>query len=849
MIPALRLLACGIAAFVVTIGARLAAADQIVIPEGRLERSGGLDVVYRLDAPATGDGTLAIEWTDAHGRLVDDREVPVTFDNGTDARFTLDLGRVTAIGNRLRATLTLGGNETETRATFFVPPADDGWDDYQVIMWQNQGPEQYAALRDLGVSAGKVYADRSGALVSEFVDPLLDNDLPWYVENIATDFYSAYHRWDPERPKNWRFLEARALYAKNPLDPRALIRDPSLSDPAWLQTIRERLQATVASYARFQPLFYNLADEPGIAQTASFWDFDMSPHSLAAMREWLREQYDSLDALNAQWGSGFATWDDVMPMTTREAVMREDDNFSAWADFKAWMDVAFARAVRAGTEAVHAADPTARAGLEGTQIPGWGGYDYSLLAHSVDVMEIYDYGENVETARSLNPGLVILNTSGGAHEAYGVWRDFLRGSRGTILWDENRRMVGPDAVPGERGLQATEWIAALRGGIGALVIGAERHVDPIAMLYSPASQRTQWMLQVKPGGQAWSERDVDDEYEDNPIRDASARLRWAIEHMGLQHRMIAPAQVEDGELARDGYRVLLLPHAVALSPRAAAAIRGFVTAGGTVIAEGEPGRFDAHSRRVAEPLLADLFPPGPAAAMRTVSLGRGKAIRLPDAAPEGGDMKPILAPILAGAGVLPRFPLTRIDGSALGDVESYVFRNGEVTLLAFQRSPPIYPGAAVAETTPARDADAPLRLNLPGRFHVYDLIGGKMLGETDRLELTLDGVTPTILAIAPAPLPEPVLSAPSRLRQGETGRLRITWTDASPAALHVVHLEITDPAGRLLRHYSANLFARGPFVTHRLPLALNDPVGIWRVRATDVISGRAVEATIDVVAR
>ncbi len=848
--PALRLLIGAVAIFCVpALDAGPVFADSIVIPQGRLERHGNLDVVYRLDAPATGEGILAIEWTDAHGRLVDEREMPVAFEDATDARFTLDLGRVAATGNRLRATLTLGGGAaTEARANFFVPPADEGWNDYQVFIWQNQDSAQYAALRELGVSAGKVYADRSGAVVSDFTDPLLDNDLPWYVENIATDFYSAYHRWDPERPKNWRFLEARALYAANPLDPRALIRDPSLSDPAWLQTIRERLQGTVASYARFRPLFYNLADEPGIAQTASFWDFDMSPHSLAAMRDWLREEYGSLDALNAQWGSSFAGWDAVMPMTTREAVMREDDNYSAWADFKAWMDVAFARAVRAGTEAVHAADPTARAGLEGMQIPGWGGYDYSLLAHSVDVMEIYDYGENVETARSLNPGLVILNTSGsgGAREAYGVWRDFLRGSRGTILWDENRRMVGPDAVPGERGRQATRWIAALRGGVGALLIGAERHVDPIAMLYSPASQRTQWMLRVKPGGQAWSERDVDDEYEDNPIRDASARLRWAIEHMGLQHRMIAPAQIEQGALTRDGYRVLILPHAVALSPRAAAEIRRFVSAGGTVIAEGESGLFDAHSRRAAEPLLADLFPPGPAAAMRTVPLGRGRAIRLPDAAPEGGDMKPILAPIFAGAGVLPQFPLTRADGRQVGDVESYAFRNGDVTLLAFQRSPAIYPDADPAR---AAEAQAPLRLSLPGRFHVHDLLGGKMLGETDRLELTLDGVTPTILAIAPAPLPEPALSAPSELRQGETGMLRIGWEGASPAALHVVHLEVTDPAGRLLRHYSGNLLARGPFVTHSLPLALNDPIGTWRVRATDVISGRALDAAIEVVAR
>jgi hypothetical protein len=37
--------------------------------------------------------------------------------------------------------------------------------------------------------------------------------------------------------------------------------------------------------------------------------------------------------------------DDVRPETTRQAMRRGDDNFAAWADFKAWMDVAFARAL------------------------------------------------------------------------------------------------------------------------------------------------------------------------------------------------------------------------------------------------------------------------------------------------------------------------------------------------------------------------------------------------------------------------------------------------------------------------------------------------------------------------
>lgn len=818
-------------------------ADEIVFPAKTLDRGGTVEVVYRLDRPATGRGTLALDWTDALGRLVDRRELPVALDHGADIQFTLDLGRAVATANRLHSRLVFtdaGGDArtTATEAVFFVPPSRDGWRDYQIFMWQPHEAEGYAVLKEIGVSAGKTYYTTDDEFFAGMVNPLLDADLPWYVENIATDFYSAYHRWHPERPNNWRFLEVREIYAKDPLDIRGYVRDPSLSDPAWLQTIRDRLEATVRRYAPFRPLFYNLADEPGIAQTGSFWDFDLSPASLTGMRDWLREQYGGLDALNAQWGSDFAAWDEVMPMTTREAVMRDDDNFSAWADFKAWMDVAFARAIRAGTDAVHAAEDTALAAIEGTQIPGWGGYDYSLLAHAVDVMEIYDYAENVEIARSLNPELVILATSGGGGPGaiHGIWRDLLRGSRGTILWDAGYAFVGRDGSVGDRGRQAANWVPKIRGGIGALVIGSARHIDPVAMLYSPASLRTRWMLEVKPQGQAWSARDVDSEYEDNPIRAASRGFRWAIEHMGLQHRMVTPAQIEVGALLAEGCRVLLLPNAVALSPAEADEIRRFVGAGGTVVAAGEPGLFDAHSRRLAQPLLADLFPAGPAASMQTTAVGRGRAIRLADDA-DRADLRPLIGPILTAAGLLPRYPVTGRDGRAADDVETYVFRNGGVTVLALQR----YPAAP--------GTSEPVVLTLPRPSFVYDLLDRSPRGRTDRLELALDGVEPTILALADAALPAPVVTAPARLRLGDTGAIRIALAGPSPAAFHVFQVEVTDPAGRPVRQYSGNVIAEGETATHPLPLALNDQVGTWRIRVTDALSGQAAEATIDVPRR
>ncbi|MFZ0695270.1 MAG: hypothetical protein WAN51_14205, partial [Alphaproteobacteria bacterium] len=163
--------------------------------------------------------------------------------------------------------------------------ADSGWHDYQIIMWQSQTSAQYAALKAISVTAGEVHLlnrDEPDKLPKDEIAPLLRNHLRWYVENIATDFYSPYHRWFSDHPNNWRFDEVKKLYKKNPRDSAAFRRDPGLSDPKWLNAIRDRLTEVVRRQALYRPLFYNLGDETGIAELSIPWDFDFSEDSLKA---------------------------------------------------------------------------------------------------------------------------------------------------------------------------------------------------------------------------------------------------------------------------------------------------------------------------------------------------------------------------------------------------------------------------------------------------------------------------------------------------------------------------------------------------------------------------------------
>ncbi|HKD36407.1 MAG TPA: beta-galactosidase, partial [Pirellulales bacterium] len=308
-----------------------AAADQLNLPAA-VGSGQPFEAAYRFEKPLIGSGYLAIEWSDVDGRVVQRRRIPVDLAATAELTFSLDSKRAVTLQNRLTTHLsidrvepdgTVAHREHDETKVFIVSPAGDPWSDFQIIMWQRQTQAGYAALKQLGITAGMVEAehrDEESTYAAGVLEPLLAKNLRWYLENIATDFYSPYHKWSGDRPVNWRFLEVKKRYWENSLDPTALIRDPSLSDHRWIAKVQGRLIRDVDAMKAYRPLYYNLADETGIADLSAFWDFDFSGASLAAMRDWLKERYANLDSLNREWGSAFTDWQQVMPMTTHEAL-------------------------------------------------------------------------------------------------------------------------------------------------------------------------------------------------------------------------------------------------------------------------------------------------------------------------------------------------------------------------------------------------------------------------------------------------------------------------------------------------------------------------------------------------
>ncbi len=794
-------------------------ADEIQIPAA-LDRNGPAVAIWHPSAPAA--GVLDLDWTDAAGRLVERHRL--TLDQPLpEVAVTLDLRRAVLPDNRLTARFTpRDGGAASVSQSGFVARPPPGWDRYQVLMWQDLPPAGLAGLAALGITGAKLMhplaADGRVATAQR-----LAAGVRWYDENLATDFYAAYHRWRPGLSVTWAMDRLRDRHRAAPDDISVFSRSPSLSDPAWLATISARLTALAREQAAYRPLFYNLGDESGIADLAAAWDFDRSPGSLSAMRLWLRGRFASLAALNRAWNTSFADWDAVTPALT-DAALRDDGAVPSWMAFKAWMDTAFARAVRAGADAIHRGDPEGLAALEGGQIPGWGGYDYAKLAPALDAMEIYDFGNAVEIAQSVNPALRVLTTSfeSGPAEQRRLWHEFLLGGHGTIIWDETGEVVRPDGAPGPRGEALAPVFRALSGAIGAQLLDAAPARGEAAILYSQASFRLEWLLARRSEGADWTLRSASSEYADTPWRAATRRAARLLAELGAQPRWVTPEQLAGGLLARDGTRLLVLPHSIALSDAEVTAVRHFAEAGGTVLADIPPGERDDLGRRRAALPLADLAASG--------------RLLLPAWLRQAGAPPDEMATLLAQAGVHPPLAVVEADGRPAAGVDIRLFRSGAALIAGIQRQ-----DSLTGERTVA--------LRLPAPLWVRQAGGAAPDRPVTSLTLQLGPVMPALLVLSPAPLPALTLTAPAQAATGDLVPIRLGLDGPSQLAARFVRLEVIDPAAQPVPALSATIRVPPQGCVWNWPLAVSDRPGAWEVRATDALTGQVVSGNVLTQAR
>ena len=663
----------------------LAPAAELVLPSAALERDGPITAVLRTTPQATGKGTLAIRWTDILGRVVEERTMPVEMTDETEIRFSLDIRRAVAMSNKSGFICS----STACARTARRPPGRDcrrgvrgetarpPMAGLMIMMWQPHTAEQFATLRSLGVNGGQF----SGRAKSP-PDFLPKNNLRWYAENIATDFYAEYHRYRPDRIQNWSFLQAKELYRRDPSSKEAFKRHPSLSDPEWIRTIRERLMEAVRTQSPYRPVFYGSRRRIGGRRSCRLLGFRFLGSVFGRNAGVAERALRFACGVEPAVGNRIPVLGCRCSETTREAMKRTDENYSSWSDHKEWMDVSFSRALRIGVDAVRSVDPDAYAGIAGGQMPGWGGYDYWRLSHALTAIEPYDIGNNIEMLRSFQPHLPFVTTAfaRGGWEKHRIWYELLHGARGNIIWDEKREMAPEGGKPAARGEEVAPYYTEITSGIGALLIQSTRQSDPVAIHYSQPSMRVEWEARsrgyraTRGSGEATSTRDGWTAISSACVSLTASSSRTS----GLQYRFVSYEQVETGELLSRGYRVLILPRSTALSPAEVREIRTFAERGGVVVEDGEPGSFDQHGRKMNTSALA------------VVPMTRWNALTYHQDRLTGKE-EPLhrdAAALFARAGVKPRFLVSGSESRPSVSRRTFSKRRGD------HRRPADQPGAA-----------------------------------------------------------------------------------------------------------------------------------------------------------
>ena len=498
------------------------------------------------------------------------------------------------------------------------------WTQYRVILWMGESgqkslvnPNLPDRLRELGVNSGMIGPGGDASFYKQ-------HGFGHYVENVINEGLCLKFR---SKVTNW---DAFVTSWSETRDMASLLRDYPLEDTVWLQRMSERMRMTANEAAPLSPLLYDLRDELSTTISANPFDYDFSPTSLAAFREWLRTRYPSLDALNQQWETRFASWEVVTPFTTDQIKQRMGSNrpgpdpntdwaevravkldlttasrertrwnFAPWADHRTYMDLALSRSLDHFRKVSHAADPATPVGIEGTQMPhAFGGYDLWRMSQVLDWVEPYDICNAREILSSFMPGKPILATvfekeTNAAMRR--LWHLLLEGDKGCIIWwsEDVIDFSNPELPLNAKGQALAPVLKSLQSPLARLFMIAERERDPILIHYSQPSIQAAWLMESTVDGKTWLRRFSS--YEADHNRHAVVRNAWlkALQDLGFSPNFIAGEELAKGLAASQ--RILILPQSWAMSETELASVKSFSKREHrVVIADGPHGLLDEH---------------------------------------------------------------------------------------------------------------------------------------------------------------------------------------------------------------------------------------------------------------
>jgi hypothetical protein len=667
------------------------------------------------------------------------------------------------------------------------------------------------------------------------------------------------------------------------LDPGGLQTDPTTADKnISLGLALPEVQKYGAVCWAFQDERHNESD-PGMPNA----------EGLRRFRAYLQAQYPTLDALNASWGSNWTTWDAVMPTLTKD-LTPATRNLAPWTDFRLYVADQEYQADKRHADQVRAAlGPDTYIGIDGFTTDGlnipYGGLDIGRLL-ATGVFNFYcPYGDDLMIASMIHGPMVKYIGWGMGKPTYMgyPWRDAFRGQWGTF------RYVGETFFSAFGWVQpAGGWIGEgtkqLREGVGKTLMGAQRQLSPVAILYSYPS-----MLTCAASG-IWVEGEKgNDHLMWRPAGWSRDSFERELVQCGVSFGYVTDQQVAQGGLA--GKKLLIIPlcMGMALSDATCAAIKQFVAGGGLVVADLIPGLCNEHGKlreqngqihgglddlfgvshdgfaygQRAEDYLVGITKPDPLVvngwwigewfekslkvtdgtalgnhwflnipAFVTKKTGSGQTLLLNflqtatvkrNGQPEDDDLK-MIQTILRVAGVEP--PVDVVDTAGVSSLKDY-----EINQLT--DGPLDYYGV-YCETTPEHPDQ--MTVLFPDTRDTYDVRAGKYLGRVKQAAVPLQAFGAALFARCDYQITGLTITSADAAR-GATVPLavKLTWKGA-PASTgigrHVVRLEIIAPDGKPSYFYTQNVNTKDGAWQGEIHTAFSDQSGTWTVKAREILS-------------
>ncbi len=633
------------------------------------------------------------------------------------------------------------------------------------------------------------------------------------------------------------------------------------------------------------------SSDPGMPQPAAMKEF----------RAYLNRQYGSLAKLNASWDKNYQSWDDVIPVLTKD-LTPNTKNIAPWVDLRLFVaDRCFEIDKYKSDKLREAFGKDFAVGLDGfvacpLVIP-YGGLDIGRLLAEGVFNHYCPYEQDHLIASMVTSKMVKFVGWGMSKDEYmgNPWRDLFRGHWGTYRF-QGMTYVSPFGWFNPAAFWIEEGTREIRGGIGKLLMGAKRQFTPIAILYSYPSMMT------TAGAGVWVEKG-------NPhlMWHPAERSRDAFDRMLLKcgngaFKYVTDKQAANGHLK--GTKLLIIPHfmGIALDDNTCNAIKEFVADGGYVVADMAPAVCDEHGKLREKGGLDDLFgvtrssfayvqrasdylvgvtqpdplvpanawfvgewyeknlkvTDGQALGMHVFEkipafvvkdTGKGRTLLLNflnsstvrrNGEPETEDID-LMQSILKTAGV-------RGDVSGPSGCELNVFRDGNAEYVG------VYPYCGNSQSLPG---DMQMALGITGETKnagtkegmisfkdnkdTYDVRQGKYLGRIQKTPIP-NRLNAALFARLDYKIEDIHITAESA-QAGEAVRIHVSLNTSAAPGRHVVHLEIIEPNGKRSFLYSENMETYNGNAEKVVHTALNDPRGAWKIMAREVVSGKTAETS------